>query len=226
MGIGVNGSGPTLSAKLLKGALHVRHDLRLGLGPNPAAIAKARDQPTVTGKDDTCPVFRQTCFLKEAVQMDQEKLGHGVHDTRYSVEVNTRHNVDARSGVRCYPFGMVEGWRTRLKECIEADKWSLRGLALSAGVSVNYVQQLLKDGKEPSVEKLEAVLAQLGPGPSHYIRTGERRTSSWAEVHQLLDRLPDRHKDAVLMYLDAVLRASETEAPEPLAPATASPKGD
>lgn len=52
-------------------------------------------------------------------------------------------------------------WRKRLEAAIEASEMSKREISIAAGLGENYVQQMLRDGKEPSVSCLIAIAAAL-----------------------------------------------------------------
>lgn len=69
---------------------------------------------------------------------------------------------------------MEDEWRVRLNEVVRDDGRSLRALSLAAGFGENYVQQMLKDKKDPSFTKLAKVLAVLGPTATFYVTSGLR----------------------------------------------------
>jgi transcriptional regulator with XRE-family HTH domain len=69
-------------------------------------------------------------------------------------------------------MGMENDWRTRLIEMIDADGRSKRALSQATGFGENYVQQLLKDNKEPSFTKLAKLLSELGPRATNYVISG------------------------------------------------------
>lgn len=52
-------------------------------------------------------------------------------------------------------------WRTRLAAAIEQSGKSKREVSLAAGLGANYIQQIFKDGKEPSVSNLLAIAGAL-----------------------------------------------------------------
>lgn len=67
---------------------------------------------------------------------------------------------------------MEDAWRTRLKEVIEADPRSLRAISRESGNGENYVQQMLKDEKDPSFPRLAKVLHVLGTRATLYVING------------------------------------------------------
>lgn len=67
---------------------------------------------------------------------------------------------------------MSEGWKERLREMVEADGRSKRAIGKATGYGENYVQQMLKDDKEPSFTRLAKVLSVLGPRATIYVISG------------------------------------------------------
>lgn len=78
---------------------------------------------------------------------------------------------------------MDNEWRARLEEMIAEDGRSLRAISKAAGYGENYVQQMLKDKKQPSFPRLARVLKVLGSGATLYVTSGLRLT---AEAEQFL----------------------------------------
>lgn len=67
---------------------------------------------------------------------------------------------------------MDNSWYPRLLEAIERDPRSRTAISIAAGLGPNYLQQMIKDGKEPGANKLERLLAALGTASTFYIMTG------------------------------------------------------
>lgn len=55
---------------------------------------------------------------------------------------------------------------------IEADGRSKRAISQAVGFGENYVQQVLKDEKDPSFSRLATLLAELGPRATVYVISG------------------------------------------------------
>ncbi|WP_371687697.1 helix-turn-helix domain-containing protein [Shinella sp. JR1-6] len=55
---------------------------------------------------------------------------------------------------------------------VDADGRSKRALGKATGYGENYVQQILKDDKEPSFTRLAKVLSVLGPRATIYVISG------------------------------------------------------
>lgn len=60
-------------------------------------------------------------------------------------------------------------WRHRLSIALDNTGMSMRGASLKAGLGPNFVQQLLKDGKDPTVGSLIALSRVLGTSVAHLI---------------------------------------------------------
>lgn len=73
---------------------------------------------------------------------------------------------------RAIQGGMENEWRERLEAVISADRRSLRAISKEAGFGENYVQQMLKDEKQPTFPRLAKVLSVLGARATVYVTTG------------------------------------------------------
>lgn len=71
---------------------------------------------------------------------------------------------------------MSETWFDRLELAVKRDGRPLRVISTDAGLGVNYLQQLLKDRKEPGVERFMLILKALGTASSLYVLTGREFT--------------------------------------------------
>lgn len=68
---------------------------------------------------------------------------------------------------------MSTDWRSRLNEVIKQDGRSLRAIsAATEGVGENYLQQMLKDQKDPGFTRLARILANMGPEATVYVTSG------------------------------------------------------
>lgn len=67
---------------------------------------------------------------------------------------------------------MDTNWFPRLLEVIDRDPRSKRQLSKDAGLGDNFVQQMIKNGKQPGAENLQALLDALGYTHMIYILTG------------------------------------------------------
>jgi hypothetical protein len=70
---------------------------------------------------------------------------------------------------------MKNGWYDRLVEIIEADPREYKAISQAAGLGQNYVQQMIKDGKDPTLGKFLSIMHVLGDHHASYIITGLRK---------------------------------------------------
>lgn len=68
---------------------------------------------------------------------------------------------------------MAETWFDRLDAAVKQDGRSLRALSIAAGCGPNFLQQMLRDRKEPGVDRFLSILNQLGTGATLYVLTGQ-----------------------------------------------------
>ncbi len=102
----------------------------------------------------------------------------------------------------------MDEWRKRLLAEISratAEGASLRSLSLGAGLSANYVEQLISRGSNPTVPVLEKLCAQLGVSLI-YILTGTEADPASEAILRLVNSLSpedQRHAMALLERLAA-----------------------
>ncbi|NSY17227.1 hypothetical protein [Neorhizobium sp. AL 9.2.2] len=70
---------------------------------------------------------------------------------------------------------MKEGWYERLVDLIEADPRDYKVISQAAKLGQNYVQQMVKDGKQPTIDRFLAIMSALGSHHIMYVLTGERK---------------------------------------------------
>lgn len=141
-----------------------------------------------------------------------EKSGHAKVMARYSVHVNARDNVSARTPATWQFPSMKKGWDSRLREVIGADGRSPNELSVAAGLGRNYVQQYLKDNKSPGSERLARLLDVLGQEAAIYVYTGMRIRPEDAELLQRMSHLDDESRLHALALFESLLRRQEPPA--------------
>lgn len=92
-----------------------------------------------------------------------------------------------------------ETWRTRLEARIAQDGRTMRDVSLSAGLSAGYVHGILKDGKDPTIDRLSAVARALNVSLA-YVLVGVNISPEAEEIVRVLEEDPVR-RDAVLSLL-------------------------
>ena len=91
-------------------------------------------------------------------------------------------------------------WRARLSAAIEADARSYRDLSLKAGLGENYVVQMKRSGKTPTIDKFLALCSTLGVSPV-YILTGAYLDRDAEELLGLWAKAQPAQRDALLKLL-------------------------
>jgi len=95
---------------------------------------------------------------------------------------------------------MDDTWRERLAKAIEARGVSKRSLSLKAGMGPGYVHSLLSEGKEPTIEKLVRICAELDV-PLAMIVFGDDPAGFVQEVVELWAKAPPTLRHGILDIL-------------------------
>lgn len=95
-------------------------------------------------------------------------------------------------------------WRDRLEGAVERDGRSLRDISLAAGLSHGYLHGILRDGKEPTVDRFLKICAELNVSAT-YVLIGSRVSPATERIVRLLEGDPSA-RDAVLALLDRLDR--------------------
>jgi len=90
-------------------------------------------------------------------------------------------------------------WRSRLEAAIERDGRSLREISLGAKVSHGYLHGILRDDKEPTLDRFFKICRELRVSPA-YVLLGVELSPETEEVMRLLEANPSR-RDAILGLL-------------------------
>lgn len=69
-------------------------------------------------------------------------------------------------------MGISDAWFERFLRVLEADTRGMRQISIEAGCGINYVQQLVKDRKEPTLSRFVRVLEVLGAASTRYVIEG------------------------------------------------------
>jgi transcriptional regulator with XRE-family HTH domain len=150
------------------------------------------------------------------INVFQDFAHRGNSIARVSVHVNARHNVNVATAQACYKFLMQENWFARLEETIQADGRSLRKLSEDAKCGPNFVQQLLKDKKDPRASQLSKLLAALGREAEFYVLTGLRLSQGDLEFVSLVSGLEPGARQDVLSLMQRLAAHQEPAASEEL----------
>lgn len=98
---------------------------------------------------------------------------------------------------------MNKDWFPRLLAVIEQDPRSKRQLSKDAGLGDNFVQQMIKNRKQPGAENLQAILDALGYAKMIYVLTGiEVRDEDGDAIRALLSLSPAARQKATDLFLE------------------------
>lgn len=91
--------------------------------------------------------------------------------------------------MRVTHFGMDSGWYERFLRAIEEDDRDMKAISRAAGLGPNYVQQMVKDGKRPGVDRFMAILNTLGSASALYVLTGINMSEEDEEFFRVVGSL-------------------------------------
>lgn len=106
---------------------------------------------------------------------------------------------------------MEKTWYSRLLEVIKTDKRSFKKLSADIGQGQNYIQQMIKDGKEPGADKLAKLLDILGKESALYVMTGVRANAQTIEYLNLLADAPEDLRRSTLDLLSKLGREMQVQ---------------
>ena len=95
-------------------------------------------------------------------------------------------------------------WRARLQAVVDADGRSLRDISLAAGLSHGYLHGILRDNKEPTLDRFQLVCKEMGVSATKVL-LGVDVSPEAEAIMKLLDADPDV-RAAVLALLERLGR--------------------
>ncbi|MEH7827644.1 hypothetical protein [Gemmobacter denitrificans] len=90
-------------------------------------------------------------------------------------------------------------WRSRLEAAIKSSGNSMRAVSIASGNGPGYIHGILKEGKDPTIEKLMAVCEAVPVSLAHVIY-GFEITQEDADLLGAMKRAPEA-REAVLTLL-------------------------
>ena len=99
---------------------------------------------------------------------------------------------------------MSETWFDRFVYALGQDRRSMREISMAAGCGPNYLQQVVKDRKQPTVDRLLRVLNQLGTTSILYVLTGATFTEEDEEFFRLVLSLDPELRTEALNFFRAM----------------------
>ena len=97
---------------------------------------------------------------------------------------------------------MEENWKTRLLQAIDNDGRSDRAISTAANLGVNFVNEFRNKAKEPSVEKILKLAAELKLSVT-YLFLGRDLSKDDEDLLLVLQSLPVSAKEGLLAALRA-----------------------
>lgn len=89
-------------------------------------------------------------------------------------------------------------WRTRLIEAVDKDERSDRAISRAAGLGPNFVNELRRSEKSPSVDNVIALIRQLGLSEA-YVFSGFELSGADAELMRVFLALSPSNREALLV---------------------------
>lgn len=117
---------------------------------------------------------------------------------------------------------MRDEWFDRLEALIKSDGRSYRKLSEDAGCGPNFVQQLIKDRKDPRASQLSKLLKALGPDAASFVVTGFRFTDADIKFLETINSLDQSGRQAALLVLQR-MQSQESQQEQPPAPSEITP---
>jgi len=105
-------------------------------------------------------------------------------------------------------------WFDRLEKAVLADGRDMKALSLAAGLGQNYVQQMLKDRKEPRIGTFVKLLGVLGRSSAIYIITGSEFSPIDQQLFEAAATLDEKGKQHLIAAF-AAMRAASPERDRP-----------
>lgn len=192
--------------------------------PAPRGIAQSLEEPAILRQKHPDAMLRQADICGKLRNFCEEIPGHSTTIARDCVHVNARHNVHAAHCIACYVRNMEKGWFERLLKVIEHDGRSKMALSLEAKFGRNYVQQMIRHGKEPGADHLARLLDILGPHAALYVYTGLELTDQDLAFLDMLKTMSPGAKEAALQLFQGLRSREDAPSPGASAAQRALPK--
>jgi transcriptional regulator with XRE-family HTH domain len=92
-------------------------------------------------------------------------------------------------------------WRERLALAVKRDRRSLRSISLAAGLGPNFLSELLRTKKEPTIGPFEKVCTELKTSTS-YILDGFELSPSAMRLLRAFSDLPEEQQETFLAFVE------------------------
>jgi transcriptional regulator with XRE-family HTH domain len=92
-----------------------------------------------------------------------------------------------------------DAWRQRLEAAVEKDNRKLREISLAAGLSHGYLHGILRDGKEPTIDRFARICNELGLSLSYALMGVDITPETEQLINQIDGDDDSRHALIALM---------------------------
>jgi transcriptional regulator with XRE-family HTH domain len=106
---------------------------------------------------------------------------------------------------------MTDTWFKRLKAEIQSSGKDYKELSKAAKLGPNYVQQLMKNDKQPTVDKFLAIMNVIDRSKIMYVLTGRSATAEDQQFLDAVQHLSDEQKRATADYLRLLVASQEKQ---------------
>ncbi len=110
---------------------------------------------------------------------------------------------------------MAETWFDRLEVAIARDGRSYRAISQAAECGPNYLQQMMKDRKEPGVDRFLRIVKVLGTASALYILTGVDFTRADEDFFSAVLDLRPEAREKALDFFRSLQGHEGGQAPQP-----------
>lgn len=132
-----------------------------------------------------------------------------IHATTFKQQPESRDNFYAMN---------TDDWRSRLMEAVQRDGRSMRAISIAAGHGPNYLQQVLRDQKDPGFGRVARILDVMGTSTMLYVISGTEITDEDAEMLRIVLSLPPTVRSEARDLFRAIQAREELPEPPPSDP--------
>lgn len=108
---------------------------------------------------------------------------------------------------------MNQDWYGRFVDAIRKDGRDLKTISKAAGCGPNYVQQIIKDNKRPTVDRFMAILHVLGSPSALYVLTGHEPSPDDEDFIRLFSGLDPKLRAEAHRFFRALQDRPGTQGP-------------
>lgn len=109
---------------------------------------------------------------------------------------------------------MEKDWLNRLIAAIENDGRSMRAISIAAGCGPNFVQQMVRTGREPGADHLTRILDTLGRDAALYVMSGIKITEDDLDFLRAMQGLSAESRADALRFFRGLKAGEDAQEPE------------